>query len=69
MVDTLVISWMLGNVSLSEVFWSINISAEGEIVKLSDIALVEILSNEELEELLRWRDKSSLLQDSSELLN
>jgi len=68
-VDALIVSRIFGNVSLDEVLRSIDISAESEVVELSNIALVKILSNEKLEELLRWWDQSCLLHDSSELLN
>lgn len=42
--------------------------AETEIVDLSNISLVEVLSNEDLEELLAWWEDIALLQNSSKLL-
>ena len=61
--------WVLGCVLNEDILWSVNIGAELEVVDLSDISLVEILSNQDLEKLFPWWKQIQLLHDTSELLN
>lgn len=68
MSDGLVWLWVLGNILGENVLWSINISAEHEVIDLSNVTLVQVLSNEELEKLFAWWDEGKLLHHSSELL-
>lgn len=60
---------MLWSIREEHVLWSINVSAELEIVDLSNVALVEVFSQENLEQVLRWWNKSKLFQNSSELFS
>ena len=56
-------------VSWEDVLWLIDISAELEVVDLSDISLVKVLPDKELEEILIRRDDLELFHHSSELLH
>lgn len=69
-----VIEWfflnrLLWNVLWEHVLWMINIMAEFEIVDLSNITLIEVLSDQKLVLILTWWDKLQLLEDSSKLLS
>ena len=68
MSDDLVWLRVLSNILGENVLWSINISAEHEVIDLSNVTLVQVLSNEELEKLFGWWDERKLLHHSSELL-
>lgn len=68
MGKTYILNWVFGLIRSKEIFWSVDIMAETEIVDLSNISLVEVLSNEDLEELLAWWEDIALLQNSSKLL-
>lgn len=61
--------WVLWNILHKHILWSINISAELEIVDLSNVTLVEVLSQKNLEKVLTWWNECKLLHDSSELLS
>jgi len=61
--------WVLWNILWEDVLWLIDICAESKIVDFSNIAFVQILSNQKLEELLRWWDEVELLHHSSELFS
>ena len=63
------IDGVLGHVGGVEVLWSVDVSAEHEVVELSDVTFIQVLSNEKLEQLFRGRDQTCLLHGSSELLN
>jgi hypothetical protein len=60
--------WIFSNIPWEDVLWSIDVSAEHEVIDLSNISFVQVLSKEQLEELLSWWDEGKLLHDSSELL-
>ena len=59
---------ILCNVLWEHVLWSVNVSAEFEIVHLSDIALIKVLSKQQLIQPFSWRDELELLEHASELL-
>lgn len=58
----------LRHVLREDILRSVNISAELEIVDLPDVAHVEVLADEKLEEVLAGRDQLELLKNTSELL-
>ena len=59
---------MLGNVATEQVFRSVDVLAEVDVVHFSDVALVKVLSNQDLEQVFGWWEDLALLEDSSELL-
>lgn len=61
--------WVLWNILREDALWLIDICAESEIIDFSNVALVQVFSNQKLEELLRWWDEAELLHDSSELFS
>lgn len=66
--DVLLSLWVFSGISWEYVLWSIDVSAEHEIIDFSNVSFVQVLSNEQLEELLSWWDERKLFHDSSELL-
>lgn len=62
-------NWSLGLVNWENVLWLINIGTEFEVVDLSDVAFVQVLSDEKLEQSLIRRNDFQFFQSSSELLN
>ena len=68
-LETWVVIWSLGNEFWVEIFLLVDVVAEVDIVNLSDVSLVKVVSNEDHEEVLgRWEDVH-VLQHSSELLS
>jgi len=63
------VHWFLGLIDWEDVFWLIDISAELEVVDLSDVSLVQVFSNQKLEETLSFRNDLQFFQSSSELLH
>ena len=59
----------LGLVDWEDVFWLVDISAEFEVVDLSDVSFVQVFSNQKLEETLSFRNDLQFFQSSSELLH
>ena len=43
------VDWVLGLVSWEDILWLVDISAELEVVDLSNVAFVQVFSNQELE--------------------
>jgi hypothetical protein len=68
MEDVVDFLWIFSDVCWKDVLWSIDVSAEHEVIDLSNISFVQVLSNEQLEELLSWWDEGKLFHNSSELL-
>ena len=68
-VEWFFLNCLLWNVLWEHVLWMINIVAEFEIVDLSDITFIEVLSDQELVRSLVWWDKLQLLHNSSKLLS
>jgi hypothetical protein len=66
--DGVFCDWVLGSVFWEKIFWLIDISTELEVVDLSNVSFVQILSNEQLEEFFTRSNERELLHDSSELL-
>jgi len=58
MEDWIFLYWIFSDIFWENVLWSIDISAEFEVVDLSDISFVQIFSNENLEESLIWRNQA-----------
>jgi len=58
MEDWVFLYWIFSDIFWENVLWSIDISAEFEVVDLSDISFVQIFSNENLEESLIWRNQA-----------
>ena len=67
-IELLVLSWLLGLVNWEDILWSVDIGTEFEVVDLSDVTLIEVLSEEELELWLREWNELEGLENSSELL-
>ena len=60
--------WIFSDISWEDILWSIDISAEHEVIDLSNISFIQVLSNKQLEELLTWWNERKLLHNSSKLL-
>jgi hypothetical protein len=60
--------WVLGSVFWEKILWLINISTELEVVDLSNVSFIQVLSNEQLEKFFSRCNERELLHDSSELL-
>lgn len=60
--------WTFCNVFWEHVFWLVNIVAEIDVVDLLEVALVVVLSGDELGELRVSREEIELFQDSQELV-
>lgn len=60
--------WIFSSVNWENILWLIDVSAEHDVIDLSNISFVQVLSKEQLEELLSWWDEGKLFHDSSELL-
>ena len=68
MIHAVVSNWVLCYIWGKEIIGLINIMAELKIVDFSHISLVEVFSNENLEQIFaRWKD-IAFFKDSSELL-
>jgi hypothetical protein len=61
--------WVLWNVLYKHIFRLVDIGTELEVVNLSNISLIEVLSQKNLEKFLTWWNEFELLQNSSELLS
>ena len=61
--------WVLWNVFWENVLWSINVSAESEVIDFSNVSPVQVLSNQKLEKILAWWNELELLHNSSELFS
>ena len=69
MVNSSIWLRVLWHVLWEDILWSINISAEGEIVDLPNVPLVQVFSDQKLEKLFRWWNKFELLHNSSKLFS
>ena len=61
--------WIFSNILDKHVFWSVDISAELEIVDFSDISFVEIFSQEKLEKWFFRRNETQFFKNTSELFS
>ena len=68
MEDRVYCDWVLGSVFWEKILWLIDISTELEVIDLSNISFVQVLSNKQLEEFFSRSNERELLHDSSELL-
>jgi len=64
----LLLLWILWFVLRENVFWPVDIVTELEVVDFSDVSFVEVLSEEQLEHFLIWRDQFQFFENSPELL-
>lgn len=60
---------VLGDILWEDILWVVNVCAKFEVVDFSDVSFVEILSNQELIEVLSWWNDLQFLEHSSELLS
>lgn len=67
--NSIVWLWVLWNVFWENVLWSIDVSAESEVIDFSNVSPVQVLSNQKLEKILAWWNELELLQNSSELFS
>lgn len=63
-----IFNWVFGSVWLEKISGLVDIVAEVEVVDFSHVALVEVLSNQDLEKIFAWWQDVALLEHSSELL-
>jgi hypothetical protein len=68
-INMMLLLWVLWNVLHKHIFRLVDIGTELEVVNLSNISLIEVLSQKNLEKFLTWWNEFELLQNSSELLS
>ena len=68
-INMMLLLLVLWNVLNKHIFRLVDIGTELEVVNLSNISLIEVLSQKNLEKFLTWWNEFELLQNSSELLS
>jgi len=68
-INMMLLLWVLWNILHEHVFRLVDIGTELEVVNLSNISLIEVLSQKNLEKFFTRWNEFELLQNSSELLS